>query len=108
MIDKYPLQSEKLRRIPNGFGWIDHRLMREGHLRRCSSDALALYLVLICAADGQGLSYYGDGLVCSLLAWSKGRLEAARKCLVSNQLIAYDAPLYQVLEVPAELQEVAP
>jgi hypothetical protein len=106
MIDKFPLQSDNLRRIPRGFGWVDHRLMKEGHLRRCSTDALALYLVLICAADGQGLSYYGDGLVCTLLAWSRGRLDAARQCLITHNLIAFEAPLYQILEVPPESVEV--
>ncbi|MBN2643295.1 MAG: hypothetical protein JXR78_16710 [Victivallales bacterium] len=100
MVDKFPIKSEELRRIPNGFGWVDHRLLRDGHIRTCSSDALALYLVLICAADGQGLSFYGDGLVGALLGWSKGRLEAARKCLIDTALIAWVAPLYQVLEVP--------
>lgn len=106
MIDKFPLESENLRRIPKGFGWIDHRLLRNGYLRHCSTDALALYLVLICAADGQGLSFYGDGLVCTLLGWSRGRLDAARQCLINNRLIAYEAPLYQVLEVPDEVSEV--
>lgn len=99
MIDKFPLQSARLRHIPKGFGWVDHRLLRDGHIRNCSSDALALYLVLICASDGQGLSYYGDGLVCSLLGWSRGRLESARKCLVDHDLLAWEAPLYQLLEV---------
>jgi len=105
MVEKFPIKSDCLRRIPNGFGWVDHRLLREGHMRVCSSDALALYLVLLCAADGQGLSYYGDGLLCSLLGWSKGRLEAARTCLNEAALIAWDAPLYQVLEVPLERME---
>lgn len=105
MIDKFPLQSSRLRRIPNGFGWIDHRLLRDRHIRNCSSDALALYLVLVCAADGQGLSYYGDGLVCSLLGWSRGRLESARQCLIDRDLIAWEAPLYQLLEL-ADQREV--
>lgn len=105
MVEKFPIISDKLRRIPNGFGWVDHRLLREGHIRSCSSDALALYLVLLCAADGQGLSYYGDGLVCSLLGWSKGRLEASRRRLNDAGLIAWETPLYQVLEVPPEQQE---
>lgn len=105
MVDKFPIKSEELRRIPNGFGWVDHRLLRDGHIRKCSSDALALYLVLICAADGQGLSYYGDGLVASLLGWSKGRLEAARTCLRDGGLIAWETPLYQVLEIPPERKE---
>lgn len=106
MIDKFPLESEKLRRIPKGFGWVDHRLLRNGYLRLCSPDSLALYLVLICAADGQGLSYYGDSLICTLLGFSHGRLESARQCLINNRLIAYDAPLYQVLEVSDKNSEV--
>ncbi len=106
MVEKAPLKSDRLRRIPSGFGWVDHRVLREGHVRKCSSDALALYLVLLSAADGQGLSYYGDGLVCSLLGWSNGRLEAARKTLEGADLIAWEAPLYQVLEVPEEKRGV--
>ena len=106
MIDKFPLQSEKLRHIPKGFGWVDHQLLRDGYIRNCSSDALALYLVLVCAADGQGLSFYGDGLVCSLLGWSRGRLEAARNCLIKNELLAWEAPLYQLLELSVNRREV--
>jgi hypothetical protein len=102
MVDKMPLVSHRLRRIPSGFGWVDHRVLREGHIRKCSSDSLALYLVLLCAADGEGLSYYGDGLVCSLLGWSRGRLESAREGLTNADLIAWEAPLYQVLEVEPE------
>ena len=102
MVDKMPLMSHRHRRIPKGFGWVDHRLLRDGHIRACSSDSLALYLVLLCASDGQGLSFYGDGLVCSLLGWSRGRLEKAREALQKADLIAWEAPLYQVLEVPEE------
>ncbi|MBR5737930.1 MAG: hypothetical protein IKX90_05125 [Verrucomicrobia bacterium] len=102
MVDKMPLMSHRLRLIPKGFGWVDHRLLRDGHIRACSSDSLALYLVLLCASDGQGLSFYGDGLVCSLLGWSRGRLEKAREALQKADLIAWEAPLYQVLEVPEE------
>lgn len=107
MVEKYPIESSRLRRIPSGFGWVDHRLLRGGYIRNCSSDGLALYLVLVCASDGQGLSYYGDALVCSLLGWSRGRLEAARNGLKQADLIAWDAPLYQLLEIPQENLEAA-
>jgi hypothetical protein len=106
MVEKIPLVSHRLRRVPNGFGWVDHRLLREGHIRECSSDSLALYLLLICAADGQGLSYYGDGLVCALLGWSHGRLEKAREALLYADLVAWEAPLYQILEMPEEKRGV--
>lgn len=100
MIEKLPLVPGRLRRIPPGFGWVDHRLLRDGHLRRCSPDALALYLVLLTAADRQGLSHYGDALLCSLLGWSRGRLESARENLEQADLLAWSPPLYQVLELP--------
>ena len=41
--------------LPRGFGWIDHRLLRDGYLGQCRPEALALYVLLVCAADGQGL-----------------------------------------------------
>jgi hypothetical protein len=40
---------------PRGFGWIDHRLLRDGYLGRCSTESLALYVLLVCASDAQGL-----------------------------------------------------
>ena len=98
--------AESIANLPSHHRRRVHRFMKEGHLRRCSTDALALYLVLICASDGQGLSYYGDGLVCTLLAWSRGRLDAARQTLITHKLIAFEAPLYQILEVPPEPREV--
>ena len=45
-VEKLPVISSRIRRIPEGFGWLDHRLIRDGHLRSCSTDALGLYLVL--------------------------------------------------------------
>ena len=43
--------------LPRGFGWIDHRLLRDGYISHCSPQALALYVLLVCASDAQGLSY---------------------------------------------------
>ncbi len=105
MIEKLVLVPNRLRRIPAGFGWVDHRLLRNGHMRGCSPDALALYLVLVTAADQEGLSYYGDSLLCTLLGWSRGRLENARKTLCDADLLAWSSPLYQVLELPARAKE---
>jgi hypothetical protein len=52
---------------------------------------------LVTVADAQGLSFYGDGSIARLLGFSPQRLEAAREGLVRAGLIAYGAPLYQVL-----------
>lgn len=91
----------RLRRVPNGFGWADHRLLRDGHLRLCTPDAMALYLLLVLASDAEGVSFYGDRLACGVLGLSMERLRLARENLVSANLVAFDPPIYQVLEIPA-------
>lgn len=99
-IEKLPVVSGRLRHIPEGFGWIDHRFVREGFIRRCSTDSVALYLVLITVGDRDGLSFYGESLICALLGWSRGRLSKARDNLVESDLLGYSDPIYQVLELP--------
>jgi hypothetical protein len=101
MIEKHPINSERIRRIPQGFGWVDHEVIQNNEFSsKCSVDAKALYFVLITVADQDGLSFYGDALLCSKLGLSKGRLDAARKNLIDIDLVAWDKPLYQVLELP--------
>jgi len=97
--EKLPVVSERIRRIPKGFGWVDHRLVRAGCMRGCSTDGLALYLVLVTVADRDGLSYYGERLLCTLLGWSRGRLGKARENLVGADLLGWADPIYQVLEL---------
>jgi hypothetical protein len=108
---KRVLCKERLRQVPPQFSWIDHRLVRDRHISRCSADALALYLFLVTVADGQGLSYYGDTTICRLLPLRRARaaqtpdepaldeqtLDRARRELIDNRLIAWQRPLYQVL-----------
>lgn len=94
------LRPERARRIPAQFSWVDHRLVRERHLERCSPEALALYLMLVTVGDAQGLSYYAEASVCERLGgWSLAQLRRARQGLIDADLIAYRAPLYQVLSL---------
>ncbi len=99
-IHKSLVVSNRVRGIPAGFGWVDHRLLKDGYLRECSTDALALYLILIAVADQDGLSYYGDRLLCTMLGWHQRRLELARENLRDADLAAYREPMYQVLSLP--------
>jgi hypothetical protein len=91
------LCPQRLRRIPRQFSWIDQRLVREHYFERLSCEALALYLLLVTVADAQRLSYYSDRTVCRLLSFSGQTLDATRGGLIRCGLIAYQAPLYQVL-----------
>jgi hypothetical protein len=98
------LSVQRLRRVPEGFGFIDHRLVRDGHLRRADVKAWALYLVLVTVSDEHGLSYYSDRSLGRLLSLSTEDIAGARRQLLLGELIAYEEPLYQVLA----LAEVAP
>jgi hypothetical protein len=98
------IDARRMRKSPcRGFGWIDHRLLRHGYLERCSSQALALYLLLVCASDAQGLSYYSDRRVAELLGLERTALSHARRELIRLGLIAYQKPLYQLLSLEEEL-----
>jgi hypothetical protein len=105
---KRVLRPEALRRIPRQFSWIDQRLVSDHHIERCDEAALAVYLFLVTVADDKGLSYYGDAKLAKSLSMPAARLEKARADLIRLNLIAYAAPLYQVLalDLPAPPREV--
>jgi hypothetical protein len=96
-MQKRLLVPSRVRRVPRQFSWVDQRLVRDRHIARCDPEALALYLFLITVADAQGLSFYADASIERLLSFSPQRLGQARAGLVEAGLIAYEAPLYQVL-----------
>jgi len=39
LIVKEPVCRERVRRIPRGFSWLDHRLVREHYVEKCSLGA---------------------------------------------------------------------
>lgn len=96
-MNKRLLIPERLRRPPPQFSWVDQRLVREGYLRRCHPEALALYLFLVTVADARGLSFWGDESIRRELGLSPATLTQARAALMAAGLIAWKAPLYQVL-----------
>jgi len=97
MIKKHILCPERLRRIPEHFSWIDHRLIRDGYVHRCQTEELALYLFLVTVGDAEGLSFYSDSSLCKQLTIALTTLQQARQALINIELIAYEKPLYQVL-----------
>ena len=103
MKTKRLLCPQRLRTVPHQFSWIDQRLVREGHIARCGgTQALALYLLLVTVADSQGLSFT------RLLCISEAELRQARLGLLQAGLIAYEAPLYQVLSLEPTLSTEQP
>ena len=88
MIIKRLLRPHRLRQIPSSFSWVDHRLIRQHHLRECDHRAWALYLFLVTVGDAQGLSYYSDPAIGRHLNLDAVALSAARQQLVQADLIA--------------------
>ncbi len=100
-IDKQVLRPARLRQVPDQFSWVDQSLVQWGLIDRMDAHACALYLFLVTVADAQGLSYYGGTTLAKRLHLSAVELEAARAGLIELDLIAYQAPLYQVLALGA-------
>ncbi len=101
---KHILDPKRLRRVPARFSWVDHQLIRLRLLCGANSASWALYLFLVTVGDEQGLSYYSDASVCSHLSLSNEALRQARRQLLDRRLIAWEAPLYQVLCIQADRQ----
>ena len=94
---KRPLSLTHLRQVPSQFSWVDQRLVREHYIDHLSLEACALYLFLVTVADAQGLSYYANGSIGQRLSMSQAVLGQARQALITQGLVAYQRPLYQVL-----------
>jgi hypothetical protein len=97
---KRVLRPERLRQVPEQFSWVDQALVQHHLIDRLDAQAAALYLFLVTVADAQGLSYYGGATLAQRLRLRPDELVAARAQLVGLDLIAYVAPLYQVLGLP--------
>src|SRR5271167_3505054 len=99
MIHKQILVPERVRRPPkDGWSWIDRRFLRE-HAPRLSHEAIVLYFFLAAVSDKDGLSFYGDASIAVRLRLSEAVVVRARDELVAADLVAYRAPLAQVLSL---------
>ena len=93
------LNPHRCRQIPPQFSWVDHRLVRDLYFERGSCEAMALYLFLLTVADQRGLSYYSQPSLMKQLKFGTVRFARARAELIDLGLIAYEHPLYQVLNL---------
>ena len=106
--EKRLLDPTRVRRIRDGFSWIDRRFVRDGWAERLSREEVLVYLFLVAVADKDGLSFWGDARICGTLKLSLVELVRARDGLVRHGLVLYERPLYQVLDltpVPAAPRE---
>lgn len=94
------LDPDRLRKIEGSFSWIDHRFITSGFLQDLSTMEILLYLFLVTVSDRNGISFYHDDKVCTILKIPLTSMGEAREGLILRSLIAYEPPLYQVLSLP--------
>lgn len=100
MIEKRVLVPARVRRPPReGFSWLDRRFVRE-HLPFLSRDAILLYFFLAAVSDKSGLSFYADATTATRLRLDEAAVARAREELRSRNLVAFEAPLTQILALP--------
>jgi hypothetical protein len=98
----------RIRRIEGSFAWLDHRLLRDGHLERMTLQDLAVYVFLVLVADRTGTSFWRKDQVCRKLGIDWDEFEESKARLLERGLIAFRPfrtgdvdGFYQVLPIPA-------
>ncbi len=100
-IHRTPIVAQRVRSIGGKtFAYLPHRFLREGFLASLAPDELRLYVLLVLAADRNGLSFYHYDSICSLLEITLETYIRARNGLIDKDLIAFDGTRFQVLSLP--------
>ena len=100
IIKKEPLVSERVRKIEGGFGFIPTRFLTGGFFASLSQHEKLIYFLLVLASDRDGLSYYSQEKMSSLLELSLDEFIEARNGLIKKSLIAFNGLMFQVLSLP--------
>jgi hypothetical protein len=102
IIKKEPLVPERIRKIEGGFGFIPTRFLTGGFFISLSQHEKLIYFLLVLASDRDGLSYYSQEKMSSLLELSLDDFLEARNGLIKKSLIAFNGLMFQVLSLPAK------
>jgi len=100
IIKKEPLVSDRVRKIEGGFGFIPTRFLTGGFFASLSQHEKLIYFLLVLASDRDGLSYYSQDKMSSLLELSLDEFVEARNGLIGKSLIAFNGLMFQVLSLP--------
>ena len=99
-IEKKPLIASRVRKIKGGFSFIPHAFVTQRFFTSLNQHELLLYFLLVLVGDRQGLSYYSQDRLCTLLRMSLDDFITARNGLIKKSLIAFDGFMFQVLSLP--------
>jgi hypothetical protein len=101
-IKKEPLLPGRLRKIENGFGFIPTRFLTGGFFLSLSQQEKLIYFLLVLVSDRDGLSYYSQDKMSTLLELSLDDFVEARNGLIRKSLIAFNGLMFQLLSLPVK------
>jgi len=100
-VSRTPIITNRVRCVGgHSFAFVPHRFLREGFFASLLADELRLYVLLVLAADRNGMSFYHYDSICSLLEIPLETYLRARNALIDKDLIAFDGTRFQVLSLP--------
>ena len=100
VFDRTPIRPDRVPRIDGSFAAIPHRFLREGFWASLEHHELLLYFLLALVADRQGMSFYRDDRLASILRFVLDDFLSARAGLLRKDLIAHDGSRHQLLSLP--------
>ena len=100
-------EPDRVRKVAGGFGWLDHRILREGWLEQMTTSEIAVYAFLVLAADRNGVSFYRREKIARILGLDIAEVARALGLLMRRGLVAFKPfsratpdGFHQVLDVP--------
>jgi hypothetical protein len=87
-------------RWARSYSIIDHQILHGRYLHRLSHESMILYLFLVVVGDRQGRSFYSDRSIMEILRLNGPKLHQAREELISEGLISYRRPYWEVKNIP--------
>lgn len=93
------LDLSRVRRPSRRFGWVDRRVLTDGHLAPLGPVPIAVYLTLCVVADRHGVSWYAPARLAGLVKCPPDRIRPALESLVDAHLVALADRYVQVLDL---------
>lgn len=100
VISRAPICPDRIRDTRGGFAFIPGRFLQAGFFASLDHRERSLYLFLVLAADRNGVSFYSQDRIASLLEMPLDEYLAVRNSLIAKDLIAFDGVRFQVLSLP--------
>lgn len=95
-----PLEPRRVRYPKGAYGWVDLRIVTEGHLRGLGSEAALVYLFLCTVGNRAGISFWSRTRIAQMLNVTPEEINSALARLIAADLIAANDRVVQVLPIP--------